>query len=480
MSPRALLYLRQSDTDNEGEHSLSLDSQSRVLRQDGERLGWAIVAEIRDPDFKGHDEKRPGLLELYERCRSGSIDLVAFWSLDRLARSLRIQENVVWELERLNVAMYSNQESWIAEPMLRQIVGSVNEQRTRDISAHVRRALRENALRGIHHGPPPFGYRLTDERRLVPSEDARIVEEMFQLRASGLSWAQMAEALERRGIRSPKGFDHWAEVSVRQIVINPAYRGALARNGTIIEQTHEPIISEELWHDAHARRFPRARAPRRKDDGSWLEGLINHGCGYPMYSWRGAGRTHRLRCSSLTHRRHLCAVTPNSAMVPLLERLTWEAITEDLARVQGMSVAQVIKAARRHEQERRPAADAHYFQAAGKRDRAMARRALAEDLYLSGRRDRTWFDVEEAKCATDLDSANAVLTQIPAPPSDETLRRQIDALRVLARDSGLISTPTARATMLRTLGVAVFDGQQVRIQYRPEWAVVFESVVAKH
>src|SRR4051794_40305301 len=130
---RALLYLRQSDTAGEGDRSLSLDSQSSILRADAEKHGWTIVSEIRDADLRGYDTTRPGLLELYRQCRAGEVDVVAFWKLDRLARLLRLQENVLYELAQLGADVFSHEDPQIGVPLFRQILGAFAEEQTRII-----------------------------------------------------------------------------------------------------------------------------------------------------------------------------------------------------------------------------------------------------------------------------------------------------------------------------------------------------------
>jgi len=201
--PRALLYLRQSDTDGAGERSLSLDSQAAVLYADASREGWTVVGELRDADLKGYDETRPGLRSLYAACREGSVDLVCFWKLDRLARSLRLQENVLHELSRLGVEVYSNQDPHLATPLFRQVLGAMNEELTRIIAANVRRATKERRRRGLWHGPPPFGYRKAASGALEEADEADLLRHLWRQRAAAYRSATSSSSSTSAGFPPP-------------------------------------------------------------------------------------------------------------------------------------------------------------------------------------------------------------------------------------------------------------------------------------
>lgn len=492
MIMRVILYLRQSDSDGAGDRSLSLDSQARVLRADAERHGWRVVAEIRDADLKGHDDQRPGLLELYDRCRAGEVDLVAFWKLDRFARKLRLQETVVDELDQLGVALHSNQEPWVANPLFRQILGAVAEQQVRDISANVRRALRERAERKLHHGRAPFGYVRPGPKSplVIDPEPAAIVRELFERRAAGEGPASIAADLDRRGIVTAEGHP-WPVTSIMRTLGHVAHRGAVRSRDRIVEGCHDPIVSPDLWHAAQ-RRTGHRRAPRRKATRSWLEGLIEHACGAPMYliqPYRSKPYADfRCRLAGAGNAGPMmppCPVSPRSIRVWRAEEMAWEAVCRDLGRV--LSPRVVLADARRRYQLLLPAGDAVRKEAHERKRRALARRERAEGLYLSGSRERAWFDVEDALAAAELAAAERALGDFAAPPAEDAIKEQWRRLRGL-RDLLDAIEGDDRAPVLRELGVAVVapcgspaprggngDGGRITIRYRPELAPFFRG-----
>jgi DNA invertase Pin-like site-specific DNA recombinase len=475
MAPRALLYLRQSDTSGAGTDSLSLESQAAILRADADRLGWTIVAEIRDADERGWDDQRPGLRELYDRCRAGGIDLVAFWKLDRLARSVRIQEAVVHALTGYGVELYSHHEPWVAQPLFRQILGAVAEQQTRDLSAHVRRTLHQKQRDGHHHGNVPFGYTRPDPRAplQVDPEPASVVRAIVDMRLHGHGPAEIARELTRRGVLTPAGLPVWRTATISALLRRPTYRGAVCGPHGCTEDAHEAIIPASLWswvQEQHER-----HAPRRKVISSWLEGHIVHGCELPMYLIQShAGRQPYMRCraahAGILHAlQRPCAVLPRRIVLAEAERLAWQAITAALSSL--LDPDDVLAEARRQYALAMPAGEAARREAAGRQSRAAERRERFLGLYGDGVIDRARLDREIAHCAAVERETEAVLARVPEPPDAERIAAQWHELRALDAMLARIA-PEHRGSVLARLGTIVVGDGGVRLRLRPELAAL--------
>ena len=80
----AALYARVSTTGHGQDVGLQLDE----LRQVAQARGWSVVAEFVDEGISGTKATRPGLDTIIQTVRLGRVDVVAFWLLDRLGRSL--------------------------------------------------------------------------------------------------------------------------------------------------------------------------------------------------------------------------------------------------------------------------------------------------------------------------------------------------------------------------------------------------------
>jgi site-specific DNA recombinase len=147
---RAVLYCRQSDSGGDGAESLSIESQEIRLRQYAESQGWSVLAVERDADLRGwqDEDERPGLAAALRHAEEDG-DVLLVWDLSRLARKLRIQENIVARLADAGGEIASLNEPWASAPMFRQILGAVAEERTRQMSADIRRSVRQRAQTGL-------------------------------------------------------------------------------------------------------------------------------------------------------------------------------------------------------------------------------------------------------------------------------------------------------------------------------------------
>jgi DNA invertase Pin-like site-specific DNA recombinase len=117
---RAVLYCRQSDSGGDGVESLSIESQELRLRQYAESQGWSVLAVERDADLRGwqDEDERPGLAAALRRAEEDG-DVLLVWDLSRLARKLRLQENIVARLDDAGVEIASLNEPWASAPMFR-------------------------------------------------------------------------------------------------------------------------------------------------------------------------------------------------------------------------------------------------------------------------------------------------------------------------------------------------------------------------
>lgn len=472
---RAILYTRQSITD-EGE-TLSLDSQAAALRRWADEQGWAVVGEVRDADAKGYDETRPGLAELLRRSEAREIDLVLVWSIDRLARSVRIQENVLHELNRRGVEVRSLKEPWVAQALFRQILGAIAEEQTRTIAGHVRRALGERTQRGLPHGVAPFGYVRDDlTRKLAPGdpEQVRIVREVFARYANGSGFTDVARWLNGQGVATVTGRSYWHASSVRVLLGNPAYRGAVRSGGVVVEDAHPAIIDAATWDAVEARRGAR-RYQKPKPYTSPSEGNIVHGCGAAMYL-RSPSRPHHawyFQCYARWQYQpegfapaHVCDVRPASISAPRVEREAWVLATGALRRL--LTVERVKREQARLEREQGPGAQRERERMTERRGRLQQRRALAEELYLGGRRDRAWFDAQDASISGELAGVEQALRAMPAGLDMAELAGRRAALADLADYLGGIDEAD-RGPVLRELGVVVVEaGGVVAIRWRDE------------
>jgi DNA invertase Pin-like site-specific DNA recombinase len=196
-----------------------LDVQDQDIRVWARQHGHRIVAWFGDEGLSGSNglEHRDGLADALAYLRSARAGGLVVPKLDRLARDLIVQEQVLGELWRIPAHVFSTasgEGAYLApddvddpsRKLIRQILGAVNEYERAMIALRMRRGRRRKAeLGGYAYGSPRFGYR-TEDRRLVPDDaeqlaTARIVE----LHREGRSLRQIAAVLEEEGLPAKRG-----------------------------------------------------------------------------------------------------------------------------------------------------------------------------------------------------------------------------------------------------------------------------------
>jgi len=156
---RVALYLRVSSADQ------NTGAQRCDLLQLVQQRGWQVIEEYIDT-ISGVRSRRPGLDRLMNDANRRRFDVIAVWSFDRLARSVRHFLQVVDELSHLNIEFASYRENIdTSGPMGRTvmvILSAVAELERNLIIERVRSGMRRAKLEGQHIGRP----------RLVVDRDA--------------------------------------------------------------------------------------------------------------------------------------------------------------------------------------------------------------------------------------------------------------------------------------------------------------------
>lgn len=153
--PRAALYGRVSTSGHGQDVGLQIDE----LRQVAVQRGWQVVGEYVDEGMSGTQESRPALDSMLDVARSGRLDVVAVWKLDRLGRSLQHLLGVLAELARLGVQFVSVRDSGIdttspSGRLMLHLLGAFAEFERGLIHERVMAGVRRAQSNGTHCGRP--------------------------------------------------------------------------------------------------------------------------------------------------------------------------------------------------------------------------------------------------------------------------------------------------------------------------------------
>lgn len=487
---RAFVYCRQSKTDGDGERSVSLASQEKMLRDLAAERGMVVVGVEIDADIRGwrDEHERPGLRKALERARDGDYDALLFYDISRVARDVFLLERLVRDLGRHGVRPVSLKEPQVEDPFYRQILAAIAEKYTRDLSAHSARGVAELARRGIPHGAAPFGYRKINRAQhpgdlalslpdgALTLDDAHperpeIVRDLFARFLAGATIAELRDDLQARRVMTTRG-GVWSNTGVSQLLRNPAYAGDVSVGETYAEDVHEPLVSREDFQRVQAMFRPHGRHKRkRKGEQSWLEGYLLHECGQRAHLIPERSRVARFRCQHHSNMQQYwargwarCELAPKSRRFDWLEEEVWAIVTRDLAQLSDADSA--IACAEEAYAQMAPDAQRERRELLAAMEKLDAGFARAEALYLDGARSRDWLNAFELRHASERAALLARQDSLPPPPDREAIRDAEYILRQLA-DEMATFTPENRRLLMARLGVATFGPSGVIMWYTP-------------
>ena len=182
---RVCLYTRIS-TDEENQPTSLHSQRERLHAFCNSQDGWRIVAHEEDR-ASGTKLDRPGLQRALALARSGDVDLLLCYRVDRLSRKVRQLAQLAEELDSYGCVLRSATEPFdtgsAAGRMMLQMLAVFAEFEHATIVDRVTAGIERRAKEGRWtSGRIPFGYRRNEQKRLVPDErEAPVVRRLFQL-----------------------------------------------------------------------------------------------------------------------------------------------------------------------------------------------------------------------------------------------------------------------------------------------------------
>lgn len=223
-------YVRVS-TDAQVEQGLGLEVQEQQLRAWAKAHGHKIVEIFVEPGVSGAKglEDRPALAEALHALRHGLAGGLVVPRLDRLARDLVLQEQLLAEVKRLKAQAFSTmagEDAYLVDDpddpsrkLIRHILGAVSEYERAMISMRLRSGrARKAANGGYATGAPPLGLRAVGGALVEDPDEGRVLDRLLTLRTDGRSLREIAALLTAEGLR-PKRSDRWHPETVRKALV---------------------------------------------------------------------------------------------------------------------------------------------------------------------------------------------------------------------------------------------------------------------
>jgi site-specific DNA recombinase len=284
--PRCAIYARKSTEYNLELAFNSLDAQREACEayiKSQAHEGWRLIAgRYDDGAFSGASLERPALQQLLADVRSGKIDIVLVYKVDRLTRSLADFAKLIEVFDAHGVSFVSVTQSFNTSSSMGRLTLNVLlsfAQFERElIGERVRDKIAASKRKGLWvGGPVPLGYAAVDKKIVVVAAEAEAVRTIFARYLELGSIRALAEELDRLGIHSKRrrlsngrtvGGARFGVGALAHLLKNRFYIGEVAYRGEVHRGEHEPILDSALFGAVQGKLAARAVARRSRLRGS--------------------------------------------------------------------------------------------------------------------------------------------------------------------------------------------------------------------
>lgn len=295
------LYARLSAEREDTRERGTIQNQVQFIRHYVEQQeDMEIYDTYMDDEVSGTRFDRPAFERMMTDMRNGRIDCIVVKDLSRLGRDYIETGNLierVFPMFQLRFVAINDQfdSTKGGAEMIMTVTNIANALYAQDISKKIATAKENQMKRGIPCSMVPYGYRVersagNGKSMVLDEEPAGIVRRIFEEVAAGKSQTEVAEILNREGVPTPyqyrmrknpeklaeKPHLRWNGDNIAAILKNEVYLGryisgkdrvclyrhekrhtADKEQWNVFENHHEPLVSEQLFVTANARKEKR-------------------------------------------------------------------------------------------------------------------------------------------------------------------------------------------------------------------------------
>ena len=268
---RCAIYTRKSSEEGLEQNFNSLDAQREACAayiQSQASEGWSLIdAPYDDGGTSGGTMKRPALQRLLKDIRSGKIDIVVVYKVDRLTRSLLDFARLVETFDTAEVSFVSVTQSFNTTTSMGRLTLNMLlsfAQFEREVTAEcIRDKISASKAKGMWMGGiPPLGYEPDGRSLKIVEPHADLIRSLFRGYLELGNVRPLFEKLEVDGARIPErvlstgkriGGAPFTRGQIYKILSNSIYVGEIHHHGKVYNGQHQAIIDRELWDAVRAR-----------------------------------------------------------------------------------------------------------------------------------------------------------------------------------------------------------------------------------
>lgn len=294
---RTAIYVRVS-TEEQAQEGYSIRGQSEKLKSYALLKDWEIYDIYSDEGISGKNiVDRPAINKMIEDIKSGKVNNVLVFKVDRLTRSTKNLIELVELFEEYNCAFNSLTESIDTDTpsgrMFLKIIGIFAEFERENLVSRLKLGLERKVKEGytLASRSVSYGYirRRGNKIQEIEPEEAKIAREIFTMYLDeNKSFNGIARTLNDRKIPTKNNGYQWEITTIKAILSNPTYIGKVRYSIRDedkyfeIDGHHESIISEEIFflvQDKIKSMANIAPTKKPKDDGYFCGLLVCGSCG---------------------------------------------------------------------------------------------------------------------------------------------------------------------------------------------------------
>lgn len=289
----AVIYARYSSNNQKEE---SIEQQVNKCQEFAARKGFHVVHVYSDAAISGKTDQRPQFQQMMSDSKKGGWQYVIAWKSNRIGRNMLQALTNMAKLDDAGIKCLFVEEYFgdsAAGRFAERNMMNINQFYIENMAEDIRRGLMDNAEKCLVNTRPCFGYKKGPDRKYAINEDtAPIVREIFQRYLDGWNYIDIANELNRRGVKTVLG-NAWNKGSFHSMLRNEMYAGVYKYAEVRIEGG-VPAIIDKMEFEEVQRRLKSKNPTKGKKNGTaeyLLTGKLFCGhCGEAMVGISGTGR----------------------------------------------------------------------------------------------------------------------------------------------------------------------------------------------
>src|SRR5712672_3623317 len=364
---RCAVYTRKSSEEGLEQEFNSLHAQREACEayiRSQRHEGWSLVTTAYDDGgISGATMERPALQRLLADIRSGRIDVVVTYKVDRLTRSLADFARLIETFDKHAVSFISVTHQFNTTTSMGRLTLNVLlsfAQFEREVtSERIRDKIAASKRKGIWVGGTlPLGYEIKDGKIAVVNEEAELVRSIFRRYLELGSVNELLRDLKERNIRTKtrllstgatRGGIPFGRGALYYVLSNHFYIGEVKYKNEILPGEQPPIMDRALFDAVRKKslaQWSHRTIVRNKSD-HLLTGLLFDDAGYrmiPTHATKAGIRYRYYVSTSVLHGEAGTASVGSVSRVPAadIEDVIIKSLKEHLAANQGRSATATL------------------------------------------------------------------------------------------------------------------------------------------